>query len=96
MDKRGRMQKIIGVTELQRKFRPFFESVVRKHTPLILTRGSRPEAVLISYEDYLRYQQMEESEVLGRFDQVWNRLAEVNAEYNAEEIAADIEAARHA
>jgi prevent-host-death family protein len=59
------MQKIIGVTELQRKFRPFFESVVRKRTPLILTRGSRPEAVLIPYEDYLRYQQMEESEVLA-------------------------------
>ena len=86
------MQKIIGVSELQRKFRPFFESVVRKHTPLILTRGSRPEAVLISYEDYLRYQQMEESEVLGRFERVWNRLAEVNAEFSA----ADIEAARQA
>lgn len=89
------MQKIIGVTELQRKFRPFFESVVRKRTPpLILTRGSRPEAVLIPYEDYLRYQQMEESEVLARFDKVWDRLTEVNAEFSEEEIAADIKAAR--
>ena len=40
------MQKIIGVTELQRKFRPFFEGVVRKRTPLILTRGSRPKQCL--------------------------------------------------
>jgi prevent-host-death family protein len=88
------MEKIIGVTELQRKFRPFFESVVRKRTPLILTRGSRPEAVLISYEDYLHYQQMQQSEVLAGFDKVWDRLTEVNAEFSEDEIAADINAAR--
>lgn len=89
------MQKIIGVTELQRKFRPFFESVVRKRTPLILTRGSRPEAVLIPYEDYVRYQQIEESEVLARFDKAWERLAQVNTDFTEAEIAADIKAARH-
>lgn len=88
------MQKIIGVTELQRQFRSFFEDVVRKRTPLILTRGSRPEAVLVPYEDYLRFQQMQEGEVLARFDQVWNRLAQLNASFSDEEIAADIEAAR--
>lgn len=88
------MQKIIGVTELQRQFRSFFEDVVRKRTPLILTRGSRPEAVLVPYEDYLRFQQMQEGEVLARFDQVWNRLAQFNASFSDEEIAADIEAAR--
>ena len=89
------MQKIIGVTELQRKFRPFFEIVVRKRTPLILTRGSRPEAVLIPYEDYVRFQQMEESEVLAHFDKVWDRLAKLNTEFSEEEISADIQAARH-
>jgi prevent-host-death family protein len=88
------MQKIIGVTELQRRFRPFFDSVVRKRTPLILTRGSRPEAVLIPYEEYLRFQQMQESEVLAQFDKVWDRLAELNAKVSEEEIAADIKAAR--
>jgi len=88
------MQQIIGVTELQRKFRSFFDDVVRKRTPVILTRGSRPEAVLISYEDYLRFQQMQESEVLAQFDKVWNRLAEVNAAISEEELAADIKAAR--
>ena len=90
------MQQIIGVTELQRRFRAFFDQVVRKRVPLILTRGSRPEAVLIPYEDYLRFQQLQESEVLARFDQVWERLAQVNATYTDEEIAADIQAARGA
>ena len=88
------MQKIIGVTELQRQFRSFFEDVVRKRIPLVLTRGSRPEAVLLPYEAYQRYQQIQESEVLARFDQVWARLAQVNAEFSEDEIAADIEAAR--
>ena len=88
------MQKIIGVTELQRRFRAIFDEVVRKNTPVVLTRGSRPEAVLISYQDYLRFQQIHESEVLARFDQVWRRLAEQNAGYGDEEISADIEAAR--
>jgi prevent-host-death family protein len=90
------MQQIIGVTELQRKFRSFFDEVVRKRTPLILTRGSRPEAVLIPYEDYLRFQQMQESEVLARFDQVWHRLSEANAAVSEAELGADIQAARSA
>lgn len=88
------MQKIIGVTELQRRFRPFFEEVVRKRIPLVLTRGSRPEAVLIPYEDYLHFQELQESEVLAQFDKVWKRIAETNAAYSEDEIAADIEAAR--
>ena len=88
------MQKIVGVTELQRRFRSIFEEVVRKKTPVILTRGSRPEAVLISYEDFLRFQEREESEVLARFDQVWGRLAQANAAFNDDEVLADIEAAR--
>ncbi len=88
------MQQIVGVTELQRKFRSFFDQVVAKRTPLVLTRGSRPEAVLIPYEEYLRFQALRENEVLARFDQVWTRLSAVNAEFSDEEIAADIEAAR--
>ena len=88
------MQQIIGVTELQRKFRSFFDQVVRKRMPVILTRGSRPEAALIPYEDYLRFQQMQENEVLARFDRVWNRLAEVNTAFSDEEVVADIRVAR--
>ena len=88
------MQKIISVTELQRKFRPFFEGVAYKGNSLILTRGSRPEAVLIPYEDYLRYRQIQEREGSACFDKVWDRLAEVNAEFSEDEIAADIKAAR--
>jgi len=87
-------QEIIGVTELQRGFRKIFDLVVKKNTQIVLTRGSRPEAALISYEDYLRFQEMKESEVLARFDQVWDRLGKLNEKYSEEEIASDIKAAR--
>jgi prevent-host-death family protein len=79
---------------MQRRFRAIFVEVVRKRTSAILTRGSRPEAVLISYQDYQRFQEIQESEVLARFDEVWDRVAEANAGYSDEEIARDIEAAR--
>jgi prevent-host-death family protein len=88
------MNRVIGVTELQRRFRSVFDDVAKRHIPYILTRGSRPEAVLIPYEDYLRFQEQQESEVLARFDQVWERLDERNAQYTEKEIAADVEAAR--
>lgn len=88
------MQQIVGVTELQRKFRSFFDQVVNKGTPIVLTRGSRPEAVLIPYDEYVRLQELRESEVLARFDRVWSRLAELNADTSDEELAADIEAGR--
>jgi prevent-host-death family protein len=87
-------QRIVGVTELQRQFRKFFDQVAKQNTPIILTRGSRPEAALIPYEDYLRLQEMKESDVLARFDQVVDRLGKLNAEYSEEEIGADIKAAR--
>jgi len=84
-------RQIIGVTELQRHFRAIFDEVARKQTPV---RGSRPEAVLISYQDNVRFQAIQESEVPAHFDQVWDRLREANAAFSDEEIAADIAAAR--
>jgi prevent-host-death family protein len=88
------MQSIVGVTELQRKFKRFFDEVVNRQTPIILTRGSRPEAVLVPYAEYQRFQELRESEVLARFDQVWARLAALNAGFSDAEIAADIDQAR--
>ena len=88
------MEKIIGVTELQRRFRSVFDEVTKRRTPYILTRGSRPEAVLISYEDFVYYQELQEKTILARFDRLLVRMAESSAIYGDEEVAADVEAAR--
>ena len=84
------MQKIIGTTDLQRNFRAVFDEVVKEHIPYVLTRGSRPEAVLVPYSDYLRYQQLQERDVLRRVDVMLARLSEQNAAFDEDEVAANV------
>ena len=88
------MQRIIGVTELQRRFRSVFDEVAEKRVPYVLTRGSRPEAALIPYEEYLRFQELKEQEVLARFDRLVTRMAEQHAALSEEDVAADLAAAQ--
>jgi prevent-host-death family protein len=87
------MQKIIGVTELQRSFRAVFDEVARDHMPYVLTRGSRPEAAIIPYDEFIRFLTWKEQEVVAEFDRAMLRLAERNASYGDDEIDADVEAA---
>ncbi len=87
------MQKVIGVTEMQRNFRQIFDEVAKEHTPYVLTRGSRPEAALIPYEDFLRFVELQEQEILVRFNRLAERVAAYNAGYTDEEIEGDIEEA---
>jgi prevent-host-death family protein len=88
------MYRIIGVTELQRRFRSVFDRVAKENIPYVLTRGSRPEAALISYEEFLRFQALQEQDVLARFDQLVARMAAQNEAIGEEEVAADVAAAR--
>ncbi len=87
------MNKIIGVTELQRNFRAVFDEVVNNHTPYVLTRGSRPEAAIIPYDQYLEYIQAHEQDIHTRFDAMLKRMAEVNAKHTDEEVERDVEEA---
>jgi len=84
------MDRIIGVTELQRKFRAVFDEVVRRHIPYILTRGSRPEAVILPYDKYLKFVRADESGVLDRLDRALARMADLNAKFSDEEVEADL------
>ena len=87
------MSRVIGVTDLQRKFRPVFDEVAHKGQSYILTRGSRPEAAMIPYEDFLRVQQLQEKRVLDRFDRLLARMAQLNVAYSEAEVEADLRAA---
>lgn len=87
------MDKIIGVTELQRNFRAIFEQVAREHTAYILTRGSRPEVAMIPYDEYMQFAQQRQAEVHQRFDDMLARMAKVNAQYSDAEIEANLEEA---
>jgi prevent-host-death family protein len=87
------MDKIIGVTELQRKFRAIFDEVVHQRVPYILTRGSRPEAVLLPYAQYVQLMRADEAGVLKRFDAMLGRMADANARFSEAEVEADLKAA---
>lgn len=84
------MQKIIGTTDLQRNFRTIFDEVAKDSVPYILTRGSRPEAALVPYADYLRFQELMEQDVLNRVNAMLARLADENAGFSEAEVAADV------
>jgi prevent-host-death family protein len=84
------MDKIIGVTDLQRRFRKTFDEVAEEHVPYVLTRGSRPEAVLIPYEQYLRFLRADEEGILRRFDDILARMSTANDRFAEEEIAKDV------
>ncbi len=90
------MNKIIGVTELQRKFRSVFDDVVERRVPYVLTRGSRPEAVLVPYDQYLKFVQADEAGVLKRFDDILARMAIANDKYSDEEVETDLKQATRA
>ena len=84
------MDKIIGVTELQRNFRAIFDDVVHRQVPYVLARGSRPEAVLLPYEQYVKFSQANEAGILDRIDRAVARMTEVNAAYTDKEVEADL------
>jgi prevent-host-death family protein len=84
------MNRIIGVTELQRQFRRVFEEVANNRVPYVLTRGSRPEAALIPYEDYLKFRQVQEAEVEARMARLVAKMGELNTRFSDEEIEADL------
>jgi prevent-host-death family protein len=88
------MQKIIGVTELQRSFRKIFDEVAEGATPYVLLRGSRPEAALISYADFEQFQTLRQQAIQARFDGLLARMEAANADFSDEEIAADVAAAQ--
>jgi len=88
------MNKIIGVTELQRRFKNVLEEVVKRGIPYVLTRGSRPEAALVPYNEFLRYQEFQEREILDRFDRLVERMAVQNESFSEEEVEANVRVAR--
>ncbi|MCB0196570.1 MAG: type II toxin-antitoxin system Phd/YefM family antitoxin [Anaerolineae bacterium] len=88
------MQRVIGVTELQRRFRAVLDEVANNKVQYVLTRSSRPEAVIISYEEFLRWQAMQEQEILSNFDQLTERMAHQNAAIDEADLIAEIESSR--
>lgn len=87
------MHRIIGVTDLQRRFRAVLDDVVGNRVPYVLTRGSRPAAAIIPYEEFAQFLTWKEQDVLREYDRAMARLAESGAAYGDDEVETDVKAA---
>jgi prevent-host-death family protein len=87
------VDKIIGVTDLQRNFRNVLDDVVEQKASYILTRGSRPEAVLISYDQYRQFVAGNSEDILARIERLLARMVGQNAPYADSEVEADLKEA---
>ena len=88
------MNKTIAIAELERRLQAVLDSVIHEHVPYVLTRGNNPEAALVPYDEYLRFQQLQEKGILERFDRTQELMARLNADFSDEEIARDVAEAR--
>ncbi|HEY2292213.1 MAG TPA: type II toxin-antitoxin system Phd/YefM family antitoxin, partial [Thermoanaerobaculia bacterium] len=86
----GVMHRTIPIPDLQQSFREVLEEVKNEHVPYVLTDDSRPEAVLVPYDEFLKFQRFREAEILARFDELWARIGKQNAEISEQEIDEDI------
>lgn len=89
------MHKTIQVPDLEQTFRAVLEEVKREHIPYVVTEDSRPEAVLVPYDEFLKLQRFQEEKILTRFDEIWRRMALRNVGFREEEVAQDIAVARN-
>lgn len=62
------MSKVIGVTEARSKLRAIIDEVTRSKEAYILARGSKPEAVIMSYDEYVANQESKQESWNRRFD----------------------------
>jgi prevent-host-death family protein len=51
------MEKIIGITDTRTRIKELIDRVSEKNDVFIVTRDSKPEAVVMAYEEYIRTKQ---------------------------------------
>ncbi len=87
-------QKTLAVGDFDNHLDLVVQEVSRTHVPCVLTRGDHPEAALVAYDDFLRLQRMQKTEIFSRFDALLDRMRRQSANLSEDEVAADVAAAR--
>ncbi|MGV0977144.1 MAG: hypothetical protein ACOYBO_14545 [Azonexus sp.] len=88
------MNRIIGVTDLQRRFRTILSEVVGDDVPYVLAHDSRPEAACMPDEEFTQLPAWKAQQDFYEIDRVMGRLVAPNAVCGDDEVAAGVEAAR--
>lgn len=88
------MNKTIRSTDLEHNVRSVLREVAESHVPCVVTEKDEPEAVLVPYDEYLRFQRFQRERVWERIERLRARMAAQNAGIGDEEISADVEESR--
>ena len=88
------MTRTIRAADLEHNVRSVLREVAESHVSCVVTEKDEPEAVLVPYDEYLRFQRFQRERVWERIERLRARMAEQNAGLSDEEISADIEEAR--
>jgi prevent-host-death family protein len=87
------MQKQIDVAELGQPMAGVLDEVVRRQEPYVVARDGEPEAVLVPYGAFLRWQRGGTESADEHFDRVIERLRRLNKDLSDDEVARDVEQA---
>jgi len=83
------MENIIGITRARNKIKDIIDRIMDDNEKYIVTRDANPEAVIISYSDYLNFKEISKKyNKLKNIDAIKNsknRISELLSEYGIEE-----------
>ena len=71
------MEKIIGITETRTRIKKIIDTISDKGESFIITRDSKPQAVIISYDDYLKSKELMEENWKYRFEKTLDESQEI-------------------
>ena len=83
------MEKTIGAYEARRRFGQLIEEAFYRRDHFIVERAGRPMAVIVSINDYERWQRLAKARFFSMLDAVWGRTEGVPTE----EIEKDVDEA---
>jgi len=70
------MENIIGITRARNKIKEIIDRIMDDNEKYIVTRDANPEAVIISYSDYLKHKEISKK---------YNKLKNINAMKNSKD-----------
>jgi PHD/YefM family antitoxin component YafN of YafNO toxin-antitoxin module len=84
------MQRQFELQDLARRGDAILDDLANAGEPFIVARDSKPVAVLIAYEDFLRWQRGTAESPDEHFDRVAERLHRLNTGLSDDELARDV------
>ncbi len=88
------MEKTIGAYEARRRFGQLIEEAYYRRDHFIVERAGRPMAVIVSIDDYERWQRLAKERFFSMLQGVWERSGEVPAEELEEDVEKALEELR--